>query len=631
MKSTQLLNITSFISAILAYLTVITDIGVFYNIFFFSLYIFAIFNEAYLHIKFPRLLLNITSVLLIVYFSYKVNMNTINLVILRCLALLLLVKLVTPKTDRDYLQIIAIVFFLMAGAALINLNIFYFVLIILVILISILQMLILSFYNFNRHYYFNKTTFIAIIKNFASFIVLLIPITILLFVIMPRSNYPFFDILNRQDKSLPGFAESIQLGSVSNIDIDERVAFRVKMPAINKKDLFWRGIELNIFDGNKWTYQNFYENNKKWLENKKAIKQEIYLQPLGSQYILSLDKPIKVTDDKNNIIIKDHMLLLKRKVNRPIHYTAFSIPSAVIYQPNIHKNVYTQLPVINKRIVELANQLKGRSELETVQSTLKYLNSNEFKYNIKDLPVSDSPLYEFLFEKKSGNCELFASAFAVILRLNGIPVRLISGFYGGEYNDYFNYYAVFLKNSHVWAEVWINGRWIRVNPSPVAVESTFREDYFKNIRMFFDSLQYYWTIYVINYDLEKQIKLFKKVQQPFSNTTGILRFNPLAVSFAIAIFLFIVLVAIIKMKNVNKKRSVKLIQILEKIIKRKYKINRNSMALSTYIDKLPLSLEKKRELMKIIFTIMEHFYKDIDISKEEFHINKRMIKLILID
>jgi len=74
--------------------------------------------------------------------------------------------------------------------------------------------------------------------------------------------------------------------------------------------------------------------------------------------------------------------------------------------------------------------------LETVQSTLKYLNSNEFKYNIKDLPVSDSPLYEFLFEKKSGNCELFASAFAVILRLNGIPVRLISGFYGGEYNDY---------------------------------------------------------------------------------------------------------------------------------------------------------------------------------------------------
>jgi len=35
--------------------------------------------------------------------------------------------------------------------------------------------------------------------------------------------------------------------------------------------------------------------------------------------------------------------------------------------------------------------------------------------------------------------------------------------------------------------------------------------------------------------------------------------------------------------------------------------------------------------MKIIFIIMEHFYKDIDISKEEFHINKRMIKLILID
>ena len=631
MKSTHLLNITSFISAILAYLTVITYIGIYYNIFFIALYTFAIFNESYLHIKFPRLLLNISSIFLVILFSYKINMDTVNVVILRCLILLLLIKLITPKTDRDYLQIIALVFFLVAGAALINLNITYLILTLLVILISILQMLILSFYNFNEHYYFNKVTFTAIIKNFAYFTILLIPLTVLLFIIMPRSNYPFFDILNKQDKAISGFADSISLGKISNIDVDEGVAFRVKMSAINKKDLFWRGVELNTFEGDKWTYQKLYENNKKWLENKKTIRQEIYLQPLGSKYILSLDKPAKVINERNNIIIKSHMLFLNRKVNKPIHYTAFSVPSEVIYQPIINKNAYTQLPVINKRIVELADHLKGRSELETVQNTLKYLNSPEFKYVIEDLPVSNRPLYEFLFENKKGNCELFASAFAVMLRLNGIPVRLISGFYGGEYNSYFNYYAVFLKNAHVWAEVWIDGRWIRINPSPVEIGPTFKEGYFKNIRMLIDSLQYYWTIYVINYDLEKQIKLFKKVKKPFANTSKIFRLKPFAILFAIVIFSFMLVIVIVSIKNVNKKRSEKLIQLLENKIRKKYKINRNNMTLSAYINKLPLSLEKKKELEEIILIIMEHFYKDIDIGKEEFNRNKRKLKLILMD
>ena len=133
------------------------------------------------------------------------------------------------------------------------------------------------------------------------------------------------------------------------------------------------------------------------------------------------------------------------------------------------------------------------------------------------------------------------------------------------------------------------------------------------------------------YDLEKQIKLFKKVKKPFANTSKIFRLKPFAILFAIVIFSFMLVIVIVSIKNVNKKRSEKLIQLLENKIRKKYKINRNNMTLSAYINKLPLSLEKKKELEEIILIIMEHFYKDIDIGKEEFNRNKRKLKLILMD
>jgi hypothetical protein len=268
-------------------------------------------------------------------------MDTVNTIILRCLILLLFIKLITIKESRDYLQIIALVFFLIAGGALISLNIIYVVLSIIVISLSILQLLILSFYHFDKNYYFKNYIFLAVLKNFVVFTILMIPLTIILFMIIPRSNYPFFDILNRQDKALSGFVDTIKLGENSSIYEDDRVAFRAKMPEINNKYLFWRGVELNAFDGKRWTYSQFYENDNEWLNNKRIVKQDIYLQPLGTKYVIGLDKPVKVIYDNDDINLNNHILSLNKKVNKPVHYSIYSVPSEFIYQQNINKKGYT--------------------------------------------------------------------------------------------------------------------------------------------------------------------------------------------------------------------------------------------------------------------------------------------------
>jgi hypothetical protein len=83
MKATLLLNIISFTLALLAYLIVILDIGVYYNLFFLGIYLFAVLNESYLQVKFPKWLLNVVAVFLIILFTYKINMDTVNTIILK--------------------------------------------------------------------------------------------------------------------------------------------------------------------------------------------------------------------------------------------------------------------------------------------------------------------------------------------------------------------------------------------------------------------------------------------------------------------------------------------------------------------------------------------------------------------
>jgi hypothetical protein len=123
------------------------------------------------------------------------------------------------------------------------------------------------------------------------------------------------------------------------------------------------------------------------------------------------------------------------------------------------------------------------------------------------------PLDEFLFEKKAGHCEFFASSFAVLLRAAGVPSRLVGGYYGGEYNELGGYYLVTESMAHVWVEVFLEGRgWVRRDPSIFAVNfsgerALKHQGLLAKTRLIVDSLSYFWNQAVITYDLDKQLRL----------------------------------------------------------------------------------------------------------------------------
>jgi hypothetical protein len=82
---------------------------------------------------------------------------------------------------------------------------------------------------------------------------------------------------------------------------------------------------------------------------------------------------------------------------------------------------------------------------------------------------------EFLFEKKRGYCEYFASAAVVLLRLQGVSCRYVTGFNVQEGNRQGGHYVVREADAHAWIEAYVPGRgWIEADPTPEAEYQALR-------------------------------------------------------------------------------------------------------------------------------------------------------------
>lgn len=103
---------------------------------------------------------------------------------------------------------------------------------------------------------------------------------------------------------------------------------------------------------------------------------------------------------------------------------------------------------------------------ERIESYLR--DSGEFTYSLGAEIVDPSidPVEDFVRNRKTGHCEYFASAMALMLRAAGIPSRLVSGFKGGEESTYSGSFVVEERHAHAWVEAMIGNRWRVYDPTP---------------------------------------------------------------------------------------------------------------------------------------------------------------------
>jgi hypothetical protein len=163
-----------------------------------------------------------------------------------------------------------------------------------------------------------------------------------------------------------------------------------------------------------------------------------------------------------------------------------------------------------ERIRALAHDVTAgsRSPYEAALRLTQYLSSERFTYTLVLKRQSAlEPLEEFLFVRRSGNCEYFAASLAVMLRSVGIPARVVGGFQRGEWNPYGRYFMVRMKDAHSWVEAAFDGAgWVTLDPSPrAAAEEALGGP--STWSLYVDAVRMRWYRYVVNWSLKDQVSV----------------------------------------------------------------------------------------------------------------------------
>jgi hypothetical protein len=119
------------------------------------------------------------------------------------------------------------------------------------------------------------------------------------------------------------------------------------------------------------------------------------------------------------------------------------------------------------RVYELAQRVtKGsKTPYEAVLAIESWLRSSAFRYEEQPPHSSGPPLVAFLTQTRAGYCQHFAGSMALMLRLLGIPSRVVLGFTSGVLDK--GAWTITDHDAHAWVEAWFPGiGWVPFDPTP---------------------------------------------------------------------------------------------------------------------------------------------------------------------
>lgn len=360
-------------------------------------------------------------------------------------------------------------------------------------------------------------------------------LTLAIFFMIPRLGRTFLPLRGDFGALSTGFNDRVELGVYGVIQNDPTIVMRVSFPEEvvapeRLPGLRWRGVAFDHFDGRTWELADAARAQVRRVRdgqypvrahamNAPFLSYEVWLEPIGTEVLFGLPRVTAIQGQLPGLAVDaGEGLSLPRPPTMRIRYLAVSQPERVResllrrparpadYPPRI-REAYLQLPAISARVRALARELAAgaRTPYETTRRVEAYLNEN-LRYSL-DLgrPTDLDPLEDFLFERKTGNCEYFAAAMAVLLRAAEVPTRVVNGFQRGEWNDVGRYFAVRQRDAHSWVEVYFPGAgWLTFDPSPRAAFDAQAFSASGRISQYFDALRMRWSRYVVDYNVGDQ-------------------------------------------------------------------------------------------------------------------------------
>jgi protein-glutamine gamma-glutamyltransferase len=464
---------------------------------------------------------------------------------------LAVMKILSARTNRDFLFTSTIAFLELLAAAILSANLNFFLFLALYLFFAMA-----AFTSSEIRRALEKPQQVArsglnrfhprlgTLTIFATFGIL--ALTAGLFFMLPRTADAAFRHLISHRIYLPGFSNQVTLGQIGEIKTSSRAVMHIRIDSRESPaNLKWRGGALSEFDGKRWFNRSSPATPISVQEDGAALLADhAQLARQGSRLMYRVDLNNMDTDalffagTPERVWGFGHPLMLLRDVNDTcrltqfppdgFRYEAYSLlenrlsrvdlerPDGGPLAPANIRNRYLQMPSdLDARVAELARtmsagEISSTGRARAIESHLR----TEYGYTL-DLPKQEvrDPLTYFLFTRKKGHCEYFASAMTIMLRTMGIPSRLVTGFQSGTYNPLTELFVIRASDAHSWVEAWLPRRgWTTFDPTPPD-PSLRRASLWDKLALYADAADTFWQQWVLAYDPSLQLTLAERMER----------------------------------------------------------------------------------------------------------------------
>lgn len=456
----------------------------------------------------------------------------------------MLVRLFSAQSDRDHFFLAALSFGMVLAAAVLTVDsTFLFALAGFVLVATGTFILMEMMHAANKTAVQGRDPNLPRVYRKLSFAIATIALVLLLlifavggliFFILPRVSTGYFTAYASGNDLSTGFSDHVELGRIGQIQQSRSVVMHVRIQGDTRggRELKFRGITLNSFNGHVWSNTHDKIVLRRRADGSFALREpgvdplpvagtplhySVTMEPFVNDVFFLLSNPFSLQGNYRQISIDSSANVFDFDPDRPVtRYEADSVTRAAApYSPPTDPSAYPplvlreylQLPPTDPRIPVLAQQItaSGHTPYEKAAEIEGYLRSH-FNYTLQ-LPntIPDDPVANFLFERRQGHCEYFASSMAVMLRTLGIPSRVVNGFSGGEFNDISSEYVIRASEAHSWVEAFIPGQgWTEFDPTPASSLVTPQTNRFL---LYMDAAASFWREWIVNYDIGHQVRL----------------------------------------------------------------------------------------------------------------------------
>ncbi len=230
-------------------------------------------------------------------------------------------------------------------------------------------------------------------------------------------------------------------------------------------------------------------------------------------------RPVSMTPDREVQVTSsrtDGAMRLTSSPGPAFSYTVESSTADELCRPPKPPTAFQSGPIHDLATRILVETRSGanspaRTSRQSITTLRDYLRANYF-YTLEMVAPAEGvdPIEFFLFDRKKGHCEYFASAMAALCQSVGIPCRVVTGYLATEFNSLTGQYLVRESNAHAWDEVFVTldpetgrGRWETFDASPPGeIERIHRPEssVLARIRSWYEALEFGWSNSVIGFD-----------------------------------------------------------------------------------------------------------------------------------